>query len=88
MTVENPWPTRRELFLAIHPELRKYLVVFLSAYRTCQWEQLDGGTVDLDEAYRHIFEEKCARCNGSFESGMKLYASWLAPGAKRSYCNC
>lgn len=78
--MEIPFVTRSALFTARHPELAAYLPELLSTYRTHEWTHLGGGIVDLDEAFRHIFEERCDWCLENFQSARRLKDEFSTAG--------
>lgn len=61
MKLKMRFGTRLELFLAKHPWLKPYIPELLAVYRTCQAKKLGSRTVDLDEAYAHVFSSLCSR---------------------------
>jgi hypothetical protein len=56
---------RELLFVTEHPEFRNLTPYLRGVYSTCQAQNLDGGPVELDEAFEHY--NGCEWCRRHFE---------------------
>ena len=64
-----PFAEAEEIFLRKHPELESLTPILLGTYRTCQADKLHGRMrVDVEEAFHHIFVDKCSWCQLNFKS--------------------